>query len=151
MQSRSGTYVLIFQNRKPTIIEVGCWGSLEIEPGFYAYIGSAFGPGGVRARVSRHLRLDKPRRWHVDYLRECAEPVFVWISYDSEHLEHRWAQSLIDMPGMKPIAGFGCTDCKCLSHLFFSVREPGFARFSAVVSGNVEAWVCRDAATANPC
>jgi len=37
-------------------------------PPRYAYGGSAYGPGGLRARIRRHLRAEKPLRWHVDRL-----------------------------------------------------------------------------------
>jgi Uri superfamily endonuclease len=36
--------------------------------GAYLYLGSAYGPGGIRARCRRHLTQDKGKRWHVDWL-----------------------------------------------------------------------------------
>jgi len=132
-------------------VPVGRLGSLAIEPGYYLYVGSAFGPGGVRARVLRHWRRDKPSHWHIDYLRDYMEPVCTWISYDPVRLEHRWAKSLAVMPGMRPIIGFGCTDCQCSSHLFCTRTKPDLGHFSRVVTGAVESWACRDVeSTANP-
>lgn len=124
LKSNLGTYALILQSHSSQTIQVGRWGQLDLQSGFYIYIGSAFGPGGVRARVSRHLRGDKRKHWHVDYLREYVIPTEVWISYKAEHLEHDWASILFEMPEMIPIQGFGCSDCKCHSHLFFTLQTP---------------------------
>ncbi|NIP37734.1 MAG: GIY-YIG nuclease family protein, partial [Candidatus Dadabacteria bacterium] len=70
MNSESGTYTLIYRNRSKTRVQVGRLGKIYIQPGYYIYVGSAFGPGGVRARVSRHFRKTKRSHWHIDYLRE---------------------------------------------------------------------------------
>ncbi|MGE5612498.1 MAG: DUF123 domain-containing protein, partial [Bacillota bacterium] len=40
--------------------------------GRYLYCGSARGPGGLRARVGRHMRKGKVVRWHVDRLTEAG-------------------------------------------------------------------------------
>ncbi len=43
--------------------------SVELEPGVYAYVGSAFGPGGLAARLRRHLCGERRRLWwHIDWL-----------------------------------------------------------------------------------
>ncbi len=124
LTSDPGTYALILQSHSPQSIQVGRWGGLELQPGYYIYVGSAFGPGGVRARVSRHLRRDKRKHWHIDYLRDYMNPLEVWVSYEVDHLEHEWAGVLIEMSEMIPIQGFGCSDCKCYTHLFFTLGMP---------------------------
>jgi Uri superfamily endonuclease len=128
----AGTYCLILRADKPQRIQVGRWGMLDVQPGYYLYVGSAFGRGGVNARVSRHCRETQARHWHVDYLRDVAVPVEVWCGYDSRDLEHRWAELLAGMCGVSSVPGFGCSDCKCESHLFTSLGEPDFECFSAV-------------------
>ena len=124
MKPNPGTYALILQSHSNEKIRVGRWGQLDLQPGFYIYVGSAFGPGGLRARVSRHFRTGKPKHWHIDYLREFATPLSTWISYETEHLEHQWAGILFEMPEMTPIKGFGCSDCDCQAHLFFTIKLP---------------------------
>jgi Uri superfamily endonuclease len=124
MRPDPGTYALIFQSHANARAQIGRWRGIGIMPGYYVYVGSAFGPGGVRARVSRHLRTDKPRHWHIDYLRDYVTPLAVWISYEPEHHEHGWAQILFDTLEMTPIQGFGCSDCKCHSHLFHTLTKP---------------------------
>jgi Uri superfamily endonuclease len=124
LKSDPGTYALILQSDSNETIQIGRWGQLDMQPGHYIYVGSAFGPGGVQARVSRHMRTDKQKHWHIDYLRKNVIPVEVWISYAAEHLEHEWADILFEMPELQPIQGFGCSDCGCYSHLFFTLRMP---------------------------
>ncbi len=63
-----GYYVVVF------VLEEGFSGKLggrgvELEPGVYAYVGSAFGPGGLAARLRRHLCGARRRLWwHIDRL-----------------------------------------------------------------------------------
>lgn len=118
MRSESGTYALLLHCASSSELAIGRWGCLQLVPGHYLYVGSAFGPGGVKARVSRHFRNDKKLRWHIDYLRAEAQPVGAWCSYASEHLEHEWAEALQDMNVTTCIAGFGSSDCHCEGHLF---------------------------------
>ncbi len=124
MKSDPGTYALILQCGSNVSVQIGHWRQIDILPGYYIYNGSAFGPGGVRARVLRHLRMDKPKHWHIDYLSEFVTPVAVWVSYETERLEHQWAQVFYDMPELTPFQGFGCSDCKCSSHLFHTLTKP---------------------------
>jgi Uri superfamily endonuclease len=140
LKSQPGTYALILKSRSKAKAQVGRWGQLDLIQGYYIYVGSAFGPGGVRARVSRHCRKTKVKHWHIDYLREFLRPVGAWYSHDTEQLEHHWAQVLSDMGSMSSVQGFGCSDCECYSHLFLISTEPDFALFSNIVGGDVESW-----------
>jgi Uri superfamily endonuclease len=42
----------------------------------------------------------------------------------SRRLEHRWAKAIARLNETEPVKGFGCSDCGCHSHLFFSAGEP---------------------------
>jgi Uri superfamily endonuclease len=77
-----GTYLLVMEVREGTLIRAGRLGELEISPGWYAYAGSAFGPGGVAARCGHHLRLSARPRWHIDYLRAVSELREMWFRCD---------------------------------------------------------------------
>ncbi len=114
---------------------------MEIKPGYYIYVGSAFGPGGVHARVSRHCRSSKPKHWHIDFLSEVATPEGAWYSHNPKRLEHEWAHALCGMNELSAIEGFGCTDCNCCSHLFFGVRQPELGQFEKSFGYKVEQWV----------
>ncbi len=53
-------------------VRIGRRGELRLQPGFYIYLGSALGPGGVRARLALHFRPCTRPHWHLDYLRAHA-------------------------------------------------------------------------------
>jgi len=133
--SRAGTYVLVLKLDGDTAIPAGRLGCLEFPAGFYTYIGSAFGPGGLRARIGRHLKRSKKCRWHVDYLRRFARIREIWYTFHPEKAECRWAQILRQTRGSEIIApGFGSSDCRCGTHLFHFKRKPGIKTFRRKIS-----------------
>ncbi|NLF76767.1 MAG: GIY-YIG nuclease family protein [Chloroflexi bacterium] len=114
-----GTYMLILRLDAPARIIPGRLGPCELPAGLYAYVGSAHGPGGLRARLARHLRHDKLRHWHIDALTAAAYPVAIWATAAPDRLECTWARALAALPGVTlPVAGFGSSDCACPAHLF---------------------------------
>lgn len=138
--SDPGTYAIILCNDVNASVRIGRWQEINLEPGFYIYVGSAFGPGGVRARLSRHWRTTKSKHWHIDYLRELLNPIGAWYTHEVERLEHRWADAFDQINGISAINGFGCSDCRCKSHLFWTPTQPDFVQFSQVVGGDIESW-----------
>ncbi len=125
-----GSYILIFSCKNGKNIRIGRHGYLQTEPGHYAYCGSAFGPGGLRARVGRHTRLHKKKRWHIDYLRPHIRLRQIWYSANGENLEHDMASAfnkmaVIDNKSTYPMTKFGATDCACPAHLFHFISMPG--------------------------
>jgi Uri superfamily endonuclease len=94
----------------------------------------------VRARLSRHFREDKSKHWHIDYLREHVNPIAAWFSYELKRLEHLWAQALNDSREFSPIKGFGCSDCKCFSHLFHTSKAPDLDGFTNIIGKTLQAW-----------
>lgn len=140
MKPVPGTYALVLRSDSSGEVQIGRWDRLIVEPGYYVYVGSARGPGGVRARVSRHFRGTKTRHWHIDYLREILSPVRAWCCYAPFNLEHQWARAVAGMAGTASVKGFGCSDCRCYAHLFAMATEPGFARFRRAVGGDIESW-----------
>lgn len=80
LASAHGTYALILSSATDCLLQIGRLGQLHVQPGFYVYVGSAFGPGGVRARVWHHQRSSARPHWHVDYLRRTARLVEVWYT-----------------------------------------------------------------------
>ncbi len=113
---RGGTYVLLLDFFSSMDIEVGRLGVLHFEPGRYCYVGSAM--GGLDQRLSRHLRDDKKVRWHVDRLTIPADRREAWESYPDCVGECDLAHCAEEC-GMVPVhPGFGCSDCRCRTHLF---------------------------------
>ena len=127
MQKRPGTYAFVMACASHQRVEIGKLGGLRARPGFYVYVGSAFGPGGLRARIAHHLKISARPRWHIDYLRPLMDPTEIWFTYDSRRREHQWAGVLASISGAAiPLKGFGASDCRCESHLyFFSFRPSG--------------------------
>ncbi len=111
-----GIYVLIVQVKKPIQTEIGALGKLTFAEGLYAYVGSA--QNNLELRVARHRRKEKRLFWHIDYLlnNEAAEVIAVYQNAGDRTEECRIA-SLLES-NAQPIAGFGCSDCSCHSHLF---------------------------------
>lgn len=104
---------------------MGRLGILDVRPGFYVYVGSALGPGGLAARIGRYARQEKGLRWHVDYLRAVTELVEAWFRSGRRRKECLWAKRLAGMPGAEvPMPGFGSSDCGCRSHLFWFRGRP---------------------------
>ncbi len=120
-----GTYVLVLRLSRPRTVEIGGLGVLRFEAGYGLYAGSAFGPGGLAARIGRHLRGAARARWHVDHLRRVADPAEVWFTTDPRRLEHEFARALGGIRGLRPgPRGFGSSDCRCPTHLFLASRRP---------------------------
>jgi Uri superfamily endonuclease len=122
----SGSYALLLSSATDIVIPVGRLGDLQLQPGFYVYVGNAIAPGGVYAWLARHMRGAKHPQWHIDYLRLRTTVEEIWFCYGRRAREHEWAKSIAGIRGAAvPLAGFGAFDCDCKSHLFFFRRRPG--------------------------
>jgi Uri superfamily endonuclease len=119
--SEPGIYTLLLSLPQPRRIKVGSLGSGDYPAGYYCYTGSARGPGGLK-RIDRHIMLSrgqkKTRRWHIDYLLPWAGVLEVYVTLTPLDLECRIASDI--GRGAKVVPGFGCTDCRCVSHLHYS-------------------------------
>jgi Uri superfamily endonuclease len=123
---------------------IGRRGRFRFPAGFYLYVGSALGPGGLAKRLERHLRADKHIHWHVDYLLERARVVEVWTVESSERRECAWASAALRLPGARIAAlHFGASDCQCASHLIAFDRKPERNQFALLTGDGVERWVAR--------
>lgn len=130
IDDRAGTYALVLFAKQPFEVEIGSLGSLAGSAGNYVYVGSAFGAGGLRGRISHHLRLSTRPHWHIDYLRRLAVPTELWLLQGKTRYEHRWATILQTMPESDiPLARFGSSDCRCPTHLFYFETRPRFGDF----------------------
>ena len=111
-----GTYVLVFQLTARTKVKTK-YGFIVLDPGTYAYVGSAFGPGGVQARVGRHLRKEKSVRWHIDWItaKDAFEPLEILV-FEGERVETQVSEVLASR--FEAVRGFGASDCREESHLF---------------------------------
>ena len=94
--------------------------------------GEPFSDGSRRGRRSsgsgaRHVAGRSRPRWHLDYLRPYLEPMSAWVSLPHQRAEHYWARALSELDlVIGVIWRFGCTDCRCPSHLFFTTTDPSY-------------------------
>jgi len=130
MEPVPGTYALVLKSEKKQTAKIGKLGRLPIFPGWYIYVGSALGPGGLHTRICRHTKKRKKFRWHIDYLRFKLNLVAVWYTKNSKKMECEWSGIFQLQEGSTPIPKFGSSDCKCNSHLFFFENQPDFDSFS---------------------
>jgi sugar fermentation stimulation protein A len=104
-------------------IAVGALGNLHFSAGWYVYCGSA--QKNLRQRVARHSRkVRKQQHWHLDYLTPYAASIKGLPIMSEGNLECDLARSMRELGGI-PVQGFGSSDCRCDSHLFFfDYNEP---------------------------
>ncbi len=110
----AGAYILLLRLSQPATLPPR-WKDL-LKPGVYAYAGSALGPGGIRARCARHLRGNKVKHWHVDWISTLATERRV-ATFDGLG-ECSLLDRLLATGATLPVPGFGSSDCRrCRSHL----------------------------------
>lgn len=110
-----GSYTLLIELATEKNILIGKLGYLFFPKAFYAYVGSAM--NGLEARLARHLRKEKKLHWHIDYLLKEAEIADIILCFAQQRTECFLAQTLAKE--FQSIPGFGSSDCKCKSHLYF--------------------------------
>lgn len=125
-EPNSGLYVLILRMHSPASVRIGALGRLDFRPGYYAYCGSA--RRNLFSRISRHMARRKKLRWHIDYL-TCRKNVSVESAriFPGNVMSECELNSIVrESPGARSVPGFGCSDCRCVSHLTFLGDEaPG--------------------------
>lgn len=123
--SSKGTYCLCIIVERELAVEVGALGRLVFPPGRYIYVGSAM--NGLEARISRHLNtsigVPGAVHWHIDYLlKEKNVRIEAVYTIASEDRIECFVAAAVSKRG-RMVRGFGCSDCRCESHLF---RVDGF-------------------------
>ena len=112
-----GAYLLTIDLTTALPLHLGRRPPTVLPPGRYVYCGSAYGPGGLRARVGRHLRRDKPIRWHVDRLTTAGRIAGVLTLPGGNECD-LFAAVSGDPDSDVPLPGFGSSDCgRCPAHL----------------------------------
>jgi|GEM_PF-913101 len=135
-----GTYVLLLELGQPVRIAIGRRRPFDLEAGLYVYVGSALGPGGLRARLGRHVAGSSCKHWHLDHVTPLAHVHGALIREDPLRLECAWAR-WVDRESRSCVRGFGASDCACPGHLFLLGEV---AQATAFVEAAVEALAARD-------
>ncbi len=120
----AGVYLLVIDLDAPLALEIASLPAAVLPPGRYVYCGSAHGPGGIRARVGRHLRAGKAAHWHVDRLTAAGRIAGVRAWPGGRECDV--FAGVLATPGARvPVRGFGASDCRrCPAHL--AAVPPGF-------------------------
>ena len=112
-----GAYALSLRLHTTLRLPIARLGRPQLRAGRYVYCGSAYGPGGLRARILRHLDEEKQPHWHIDHLRRSAViDGILSVPGGGEcdlvrRLAAQWGSSV-------PVPGFGSSDCRrCAAHL----------------------------------
>ena len=115
--NQSGAYLLAIDLRTPMTVAIARRPPRTLAPGCYLYCGSAYGPGGLAARLRRHLRADKKPHWHVDQLTVAAGVAGIAVSpadCECDIVDQLKVAADVSVP----VAGFGSSDCRrCSAHL----------------------------------
>ena len=118
---QKGIYQLLIRLPESAHIRIGKRGRFRFPKGYYLYTGSA--KNGLEGRVKRHLRKEKKRFWHIDYLLEHASVKAVLPFAGQREDECSLSLETLAMPGAQVIVPkFGASDCNCPSHLAFFAR-----------------------------
>jgi Uri superfamily endonuclease len=120
-----GSYCLVIDVPKNMKIKIGSLGFILFEKGTYIYVGSAM--NGIQQRVNRHLSTKKKNYWHIDYLLSKAKIKQIWIKPSNKKEECFIAKRFEKV--FQPVKKFGCSDCKCNSHLFQKTGSMNLSSF----------------------
>ncbi len=116
-----GAYLLLIGLARPLPLKLPSLPSAVLPAGWYLYGGSARGPGGIRARLSRHLARHGRLHWHVDHLTAAAASLRGFPVPGGDEcalLRDVYRRAAVEIP----VPGFGSSDCRrCKSHLLLAV------------------------------
>jgi Uri superfamily endonuclease len=118
---KPGSYIIVGELLNEACMNSGPFCGQLLPSGYYLYAGSAFGPGGLRARIGRHIKRGTKKFWHFDYLKEIIPIREVWFSIISTmNLECQFIKEFQILKSASfPILKFGSSDCHfgCPAHL----------------------------------
>lgn len=116
-----GAYLLVLRLPRGRVLDVGSLGRTSFLPGYYVYAGSAM--RNLAARMARHTRLRKTKRWHIDFLRAAATECLALPIRTPHRIEVPLAEALGALFEPGP-AGFGASDSPLDTHLYHSPTHP---------------------------
>lgn len=133
MTDDGGLYIAVFVLAEDCRIRVGRLGGFALPAGWYYYVGSA--RRNRSARLARHARRRKKRRWHIDALSTRARMLGAVLVDADSRTECGLAAELAKLLP-RAVPGFGASDCRCGGHLFRQVDGDRGEKLMA----NLRAW-----------
>ena len=124
-----GAYALLAHLGTPQnlVIRRQVW---PLATGWHVYVGSAKGPGGMRARLGRHVRRDKTPHWHIDRLTMAANALAALALAGGTECDIAARLAGSGWFG-HVLPGFGSSDCRlCPSHLLVPLAHAAVADFA---------------------
>lgn len=120
---QQGIYNLIIDLDDDKRIRIGKLGLFALKKGCYVYTGSA--QNALQKRIARHYARKKRLHWHIDYLLQHGRITDV----NTFELTSEYECRLSNMIGAStdaelPVTGFGSSDCRCKTHLYFFKTTP---------------------------
>jgi sugar fermentation stimulation protein A len=117
-----GNYLIILEIAEDTAADIGARGTVHFKAGWYVYAGSA--RKNLSKRIGRHLRkTGKQNHWHLDYLCPLAKTIKALPFYTYHNRECDLAAEMKNLGG-QGVPGFGSSDCRCESHLYYFKNRP---------------------------
>jgi len=114
-----GTYFLLIEVKKDIRPKIGSLGRIKFKKGVYVYVGSAL--NNLEKRIERHKKMSQGigvKHWHIDYLLSQPQVRLLDIYYkEGGREECKTARQFASFA--EGVKGFGCSDCRCESHLFY--------------------------------
>ena len=117
ISNQPGAYGIVIRLQKLVQLEIGKFDRVELPNGLYFYGGSAFGPGGLKARIGRHVRAKKSLHWHIDHVTSQGKFVALGVVENGNECD-LVAAAIARECAAFPVPGFGSSDCRtCISHM----------------------------------
>ncbi len=124
------SYILLFKIKDDAKIRVGKLGRVTFRKGLYIYVGSAM--KNLEKRILRHINssLGKTEKkfWHIDYILPYSEIISIFVKKSNEKEECKVAGELLKIS--TPVKNIGCSDCRCISHLFYLKTIDNFLKLA---------------------
>jgi len=151
LKDKKGSYSLIVKVVRKINIKVGAIGNINLVRGIYVYNGSAFGSGGIRARIAHHLRKNKAIHWHIDYLtsnKSCK--VMKVIACYGKKIETEVSLEMLRSSFFVCIQNFGATDDKSIKSHLFRARSLSEKKVEKIVKKIYQKIGCKEVFTYLP-
>ncbi len=126
------TYVLIIKVKQKFRTRIGAKGERVFDAGYYLYVGS--GKEHLMQRIRRHLKMEKKKFWHIDYLLAHTGAVIQDVNLSVR--PETEVVSRLEQNGMKAYDSFfGASDSKKASHLFYCRSYRALRRTKQMMDG----------------